>query len=233
MEPSSQAKLGILMLDTRFPRILGDVGNAETWNFPVQYSVVTGATPQAVVREDTGPLVEAFIAQGRQLVAEGCAGIATTCGFLALIRPRLAATLGVPVAASALEQAAQIRGMLAPDRTLGILTISKRSLSPAHLAAAGAPDDTHVAGVEETGFAETILGNHPDLDVPRARSELVEAARRLCSDAPATGAILLECTNMVPYAPDIRAATGLPVFSIYSYLIWFQQSLSPRVFPAP
>ena len=39
------ASIGILMLETRFPRIPGDMGNAATWPFPVQYRVVKGATP--------------------------------------------------------------------------------------------------------------------------------------------------------------------------------------------
>ena len=37
------ARVGILMLETRFPRIPGDMGNAETWPFPVLYKVVPGA----------------------------------------------------------------------------------------------------------------------------------------------------------------------------------------------
>lgn len=221
------------MLDTRFPRIPGDVGNPDTWAFPVDYAVVKGATPQTIVCEDPTPFVDAFVAEGAGLVSRGCAGIATTCGFLALIRPQLAARLGVPVAASALEQAAQIRATLAPDRTVGVLTISAGSLTPAHLAAAGVPQDTRVAGVEDTDFGRTILGDAPDLDVAAARTELVKAARQLVRRNPRTGAILLECTNMVPYAPDIRAATGLPVYSIYTYLTWFHASLDPRVFPAP
>ena len=48
------------------------------------------------------------------------------------------------------------------------------------------------------------------------------------------GAIVLECTNMAPYADDIRRATGLPVFSILTLINWFQASLSPgRLIPAP
>lgn len=225
------AKLGILMLDTRFPRIPGDVGNPATWEFPVVYARIPGATPQAIVREDASRFVEAFVARGRALVAEGCAGIATTCGFLALIRAQLAAELDVPVAASALEQAAQIRGMLAPDRPLGVLTISQSSLTPAHLAAARVPEDTLVEGVEDTGFGQAILQDAPDLDVAEARRDLVAAACRLTENAPQIGALLLECTNMVPYAPDIRRETGLPVYSIYTYLTWFYQSLQPRAFP--
>ena len=233
MTPERNAKLGILMLDTRFPRIPGDVGNADTWDFPVDYAVVPGATPQAIVCEDQAPFVDAFVEQGTRLVARGCAGIATTCGFLALIRPQLAARLGVPVAASALEQAAQIKATLAPDRVVGVLTISEGSLSPAHLDSAGVPKGTPVAGVEDTRFGRTILGDAETLDVEAARADLTNAAQRLLRARPDTGAILLECTNMVPYAPDIHAATGLPVYSVYTYLTWFQQSLAPRRFPLP
>ena len=43
------ATVGILMLDTIFPRVPGDVGNAATWPFPVLYHVVQGASPQRVV----------------------------------------------------------------------------------------------------------------------------------------------------------------------------------------
>lgn len=226
-------RLGILMLDTRFPRIPGDVGNPDTWDFPVEYAVIRGATPQAIVCDDTDAFTSAFIQEGRRLVARGCTGIATTCGFLALIRPRLAASLSVPVAASALEQAAQIKALLAPDRHVSVLTISKQSLSTAHLEAAGVPGDTYVVGVEETGFARSILGNAQRLNVEAARLEMTQAAQRVLAEAPNTGAILLECTNMVPYAPQISAATGLPVYSIYTYLNWFHQSLVPRVFPVP
>lgn len=231
MNDRATGKLGILMLDTRFPRVPGDIGNPQTWDFPVQYAVVAGASPQAIVCDDTAPFVSAFIEEGKRLVAQGCTGIATTCGFLALIRPQLAQALGVPVAASALEQAAQIQATLAPDRQVGIITISKDSLSPAHLESAAVPNGCAIVGMDATAFARSILENRADLDVERARIELVAAGHKLIQDAPQTGAILLECTNMVPYAADLRRATGLPVYSIYTYLNWFYQSLNPRVFP--
>lgn len=226
--PSS--RLGILMLDTQFPRIPGDVGNALTWPFPVSFKVVKGATPQAIVCDDMEPFVQAFIAAGCELVAEGCTGIATTCGFLALIRPRLAQALGVPVAASSLEQAGMIRAMLARDQKVGILTISAASLSRAHLAAAGVPKDSVLRGVDDSAFADSILNNLPELDVPAARSSMTSTCVEMTDQHPDIGAILLECTNMVPYARDIAQATGWPVYSIYTYLMWFHASLTPEHF---
>jgi len=230
MQAKDDAKLGILMLDTRFPRILGDVGNAETWPFPVHYRVVQGATPQAIVHEEIEPFVSAFIAEGQELVRTGCKGIATTCGFLSLLRPRLAEALSVPVAASALEQAGQILPMLAPGQTVGVLTISAASLSTAHLTAAGVPPKTPVQGMEGSSFAASVLGNHATLDIEAARAEMIAAARELVSQHASVAAIILECTNMAPYAPQIAQATGRPVFSIYTYLRWFYAGLNPRSF---
>ena len=231
MQDQDSARLGILMLDTRFPRIPGDVGNVDTWPFPVRFGRVPGATPQAIVCDDIEPFVQAFIGAGRDLIAQGCTGIATTCGFLALIRPRLTRALGVPVAASALEQAPLIAPLLSPDQTLGILTISAASLSAEHLRVAGVPAGTPVAGMEGSRFAASILGNHTTLDVAAARDEMVAAALALTQQNPQVGAILMECTNMVPYAPDVARATGRPVFSIYSYLRWFHHALVPPSFP--
>ena len=45
------ATLGILMLETEFPRVHGDVGNAATFPFPVLYKVVPGATAYSVVKQ--------------------------------------------------------------------------------------------------------------------------------------------------------------------------------------
>lgn len=221
------------MLDSRFPRIPGDVGNADTWDFLVRYAVVPGATPEAVVCADPEPFVQAFIAAGRDLVAQGCTGIATTCGFLAPMRRRLSDALGVPVAASALEQAGSIAALLPADRCLGVLTISAHSLTPCHLAAAAVPAGTLIRGVDGGSFARSILGNAVSLDVEAARQEIVDACVAMQRDHPALGAILLECTNMVPYAPDVAQATGLPVYSIYSYLTWFHEGLAPPRFQTP
>jgi hypothetical protein len=75
-----------------------------------------------------------------------------------------------------------------------------------------------------------MLDDEPTMDVELARADLIDAGHRLIEDFPQTGAIVLECTNMVPYAADLRQTFGLPVYSIYSFVTWFQAGLMPRVF---
>lgn len=232
------AALGILMLDARFPRIPGDMGHARTWPFPVLYKVVRAASPERVVRRRAEGLLDAFIAAGQDLVADGADGITTNCGFLSLFQAELAAALGVPVAASALMQVPLIARTLPPGRRAGILTISAATLSREHLVKAGVDPETPIGGTDQLPnggreFTRAILGNEPELDVEAARLDNVEAARALMDRHPDLGALVLECTNMTPYAADIRAATGVPVYSMYNFLTWFQGALAPvRHFPA-
>ncbi len=226
------ASVGILMLETRFPRIPGDIGNALTWPFPVHYRVVAGATPDNVVLGDPRRLTDAFIAAGRDLLRMGCDGITTNCGFLSLIQDQVKQALGVPVLTSSLMQVPMVQQMLPPGKRPGILTISAKTLTREHLLAAGTPADTPVIGTDGGRcFSRDILEDAPEIDFAACRLDMLDAAKTLCSTHPDVGAIVLECTNMVPYAADIRRHTGLPVFSIYTLINWFQSGLMPRRFP--
>ena len=225
------AAIGILMLEARFPRIPGDMGNARSWPFPVLYKVVRGASPDRVVRRGADGLRDRFVAAARELAADGADGITTNCGFLSLFQRELADAAGIPVAASSLMQVEMVNRLLPAGRKAGILTISASTLSERHLREANVPAATPV-GTTEGGreFTQVILENEMEMDVDLARRDNVEAARELVSGHPAIGALVLECTNMTPFAADIGQAVGLPVFSMVSLVNWFQSSLQPRVY---
>ncbi|MEX0349196.1 MAG: aspartate/glutamate racemase family protein [Paracoccaceae bacterium] len=227
------ASIGILMLETRFPRIPGDMGNAMTWPFPVHYRVVRGASPDRIVRGDPRRQLDAFIEAGRDLIAMGCDGITTNCGFLSLVQDELRAALDVPVATSSLMQVPMVQAILPPGRKPVILTISKATLTPEHLAAANVPPDTPIYGTDEGRvFTRDILNDAREIDFEACRQDMLDAADAIVAGEPQAGAIILECTNMVPYAADIRRHTGLPVFSIYTMIQWFQAGLMPNRFPS-
>jgi Asp/Glu/hydantoin racemase len=228
------ASLGILMLEACFPRIPGDMGNAETWPFPVLYKVVKGASPERVVRERSNGLLDAFLTGARELVDMGADGITTNCGFLSLFQGDIARHVGVPVATSSLMQAPMIERVLPAGRQVGILTVSARTLTAEHLAAAGVAADAPVAGTDDgREFTRAILGNEPMLDVAAAERDILEAGEALVRGHPHVGAVLLECTNMAPYASALREHLRLPVYDIVSFITWFHAGLRPREFGHP
>jgi len=226
------ANVGILMLDTQFPRIWGDVANANTWPFPVQYRIVKGATPDLVVRHRSEGLLEKFIAAGHDLVAHGADGLTTNCGFLALLQNEIRDAMPVPVATSSIMQVPMVNSMLPAGRRAGIITISRENLTEDHLQAAGVPLGTPVVGTEDgREFCHKIIDDHFSIDFDLCMLDLIDAARRLTDAHPDVGAIVLECTNMMPYAAEIRKMTGLSVYSLYTLVVWLHAGLIPRHFP--
>ena len=228
------ARVGILMLEARFPRIPGDMGNATTWPFPVLYKVVAGASPQRVVRERAAGLLEPFLDAARELVRLGADGITSNCGFLSLFQDQIAAAAGVPVAISSMMQVPMVNRLLPPGRRAGILTISAATMTAEHLARAGVPGGTPVMGTDGgREFTRAILGDEDALDVAAAERDILDAGAELVRRNPEVGAIVLECTNMAPYARALAEHVGMPVHDIYSFVTWFHAGIAPRDFGHP
>jgi len=228
--------VGILMLDTQFPRIPGDMGNAATFDFPVLYHRVRGASPDLVVRHGQRALLPTFIEGARALEREGVRAITTNCGFLAMYQTDMAAAVSIPVFTSSLMLVPLVYRMLPPGKVVGIMTVDASSLRPDHFAGAGITRDipTVVAGLEtEKEFTRVMLDNEMVLDVDIAREEHVRVARRLVTEHPDVGAIVLECTNMPPYAADIQRETGLAVFDIVSLVKMVHAGLAAGLPPRP
>jgi aspartate/glutamate racemase len=228
--------VGILMLDTRFPRIPGDMGNASTFPFPVLYHRVRGASPDRVVRQGQQELLPAFIEGARALEREGVRAVTTNCGFLAKFQSEVAASVSIPVFTSSLMLVPLVHRMLPPKKAVGIMTVDASSLRPEHYSGAGITKDipTVVAGMEtEKEFTRVMLDNELELDVEAARQEHLAVARRLVEAHPEIGAIVLECTNMPPYRAEIQAATGLPVFDITTLVRMVHDAVSQGLPPRP
>lgn len=212
--------LGVVMLDTRFPRPPGDVGHPDAFGVPVRQHVVRGAWPGTIVQTAAGlraaGMAPAFVQAVRALEAGGARAVTTSCGFLVLLQDELQAAARVPVRTSSLLQ---LPGLLARQPRVGVLTISAAALGHDHLLAAGVPAnrlaDVLVQGVDPAGeFATAILGNRDTLDVEKAGRDVVEAAVALRQREPSLRAVVLECTNLPPYRQAVEAATGLKTWAL-------------------
>lgn len=212
--PAAARRLGLILLDTRFPRPPGDLGRPDSYPAPVLREVVEGAAPARVVcsaqaLRDSG-LAGRFVAAARALHARGAEAITTSCGFLVLLQAELQAAVPVPVLSSSLLA---LPGLLRRQPRVGVLTIAADRLGPEHLGAAGVPPerlgDVLLQGLPADGhFVSSILGNSDALDLARARQEVVQAALALRARAPDLRQLVLECTNLPPYAQAVAEATG-------------------------
>jgi len=228
------AAIGVLCLETAFTKIPGHIRNPATFGFPVVYRVVTGATPERVVSRADPALIEPFTEAARALEAAGVAAITTGCGFLVLFQRQLAGAVGVPVYTSSLIQLPMVAQMLRADQKVGLLVARAESLTRAHLAAIGGEDvPVCVAGMADRAeFREVILeGRRTELDVARLRQEVLAETGLLAARNPDLGALIIECTDLVPFARDIQQRAGVPVFDIVTLTRMVHQALTRQSFP--
>ncbi len=215
-------RVGILVLETSFPRIPGDIGNATTFKFPVIYLMVKGASSERVILETDAGLLRPFVEGTQELERRGVRLIATTCGFLALFQREMAASVSVPVVTSSLLLVPMVHRMLRPDQPVGIMCCNAETLGERHFNGAGWSSreiPIGVVGMERAKhFTEVFVRNAQTIDVDLVAQEMKEAARRLIGDYPTIGAIVMEDANMAPFAWQVQKDVGLPVFDIQTLI---------------
>lgn len=204
----------------------GDVGNATTFPFPVRYEVVHGADPahlkQPELARAAAPL---YVAAARALEATGVRVIGTGCGYLSILQRELQTAVAVPVVSSSLLQVPWVARTLPPGRRIGIITADSRALTEAYFEPLGwSSCDVPVAvqGIEGEGeFLDLLVADRlEEGEIRSMHTAMARVARQLRDEHPAVGAIVLECTNLPPFASTIQRVAGVPVFDVTTLLGW-------------
>ena len=121
---------------------------------------------------------------------------------------------------------------LKPDQKVGILCAVKDSLTPMMLESCGITDHSRiaVAGAQDIPDFQKILQFKGHFNSRGLEVELVKLARQLVSENPEIGALLIECTDMPPYAWTIQEAINLPVFDYITLINWIYQACVRKPF---
>ena len=172
--------------------------------------------------ELAGPFIEA----AQRLFDNGVKAITGACGFMALFQQEVARHLDIPVFLSSLLQMPfmfQITG-----RKIGVITANADCLKPTHFSNAGVGDHIPfvVAGMEtQPEFRDAILLEKGTLDSKEIEQEVVSVAQELVRNHPDIGSILLECSDLPPYAHAVQAAVGRPVFDFFTMIHYTHTTL--------
>ncbi|KIW35667.1 uncharacterized protein PV07_02352 [Cladophialophora immunda] len=224
--------LGFISVDVDIERPVGDPFNEATWPFPLLKELAEGSQLNNIVTSETYPeeFLAGIVSAGEKLQQKGCVGIITDCGFLAGAQRELAMRLSIPIAASALAQIPSIQAFLRPGQTVGALTYDDSKLGVRQLLQVGVhdPDAVYIAAPPEDGWLRGHIRDGVPYDHAKIETELVESALGLLRRHPDIGAILLECTQMPPFADAIRKATNLPVYDVYTLGTWFYSALTSQ-----
>lgn len=218
--------IGILMLDVWYPLLPGNVVNASTYNFPVLYHLVQGSSVDRLLGHDL-TLRDEVLKAGRALQQQGVRAVTGACGYFAHFQTDLADDLDVPVYVSSLLQLPLILAGLRRNQKVGILCANKSLLTEEMLEKTGMhqPGRCAIAGLENGTEFSKLLGGKGCWDNDAMRLEVVTTAKNLVDHDQQIGAILLECSDLPPYAADIQKAVNLPVFDYISMINWIHQGV--------
>lgn len=211
------ATIGVLCLESYFPKPPGHIKNPSSLPFPVLYEMIDGVTVPDLLRNPTPDLLEPFLIGARKLEREGVRAITGSCGFLAIFQRELAAAVDIPVFASSLIQVPLAFHMAGGAAPVGILTADATAMTPKHLEAVGAAGiPVAIQGMEHsTEFASVILrGKRTAMNLDLVEAEMIEAALRLQADAPHIRSLVLECTDLPPYASVLQRELKIPIFDL-------------------
>jgi len=221
--------IGIIVLDCESPYIPGNVANATTYDFPVRYAVAEGADNHRLIYDRDPSLLQPFIEAAQKLEAEGVRAITGACGFMALFQQEIAASVNIPVFMSSLLQVPFIHTIT--GKRVGVISADKSNLTQEHLTKSGIAADTPLAfgGMEDNkAFTQAIFYPDGTLDDDAIREGVIKVAQQLQADHDDLGAILLECSDLPPYAHAVQAATGLPVFDFITMINHVHETLARK-----
>ncbi len=220
--------IGILILNATYPCIPGNVGNATSFPFPVRYKEISEASIDGLINQRDPALIQPFVDGARELEAEGVRGIAGACGFMALFQREIADAVHIPVCMSSLLQLPFIRQILPRNKKIGILTANAGALTESHFQAVGVQDQSGlvIRGLENSQeFREAILEEKGTLDSERMEREVVQAAKEMKSSNHDLGALVLECSDLPPFAHAVQETVSLPVFDFNTMIKHLQTAV--------
>lgn len=224
--------IGIIYIEeVYYPMLPGNVVNGYTYHYPVRLKAVKGLDVPNLFKMGES-VYENIMEACLELEKEGVRAISSACGFFGNYHAKVAEQLSIPVALSSLVQIPWIAALLKPTQTIGVITADKSSFSAHLLDSCLVPDSLKgrlvVKDAKQTKEFSCVIEQRGSWDNTVAQEEIVKLGREIVNEHPETGAILLECSDMPPYAYAVQEATGLPVFDFITLINWLEDSVCQK-----
>lgn len=227
--PVAGFSIGIITIDFNYVKLPGNVANATTFSFPVVYEDIVLEIEDLFSGEEK--LLDMVIEAAKKLEKKGVRAIVGACGYFNHFQEQVRDAVAVPVYLSSVLQIPLIKMGLKPDQKIAVLVADGEGANADFFAKANASIEDCI--VKEIGSLESfapIRYNKPYLDNGRLKADLIAVVQELRANHPEIGAILLECSDLPPYAAALHRATGLPVFDFTTLINWVHSAVVRREF---
>ncbi|HFI0256647.1 TPA: aspartate/glutamate racemase family protein [Streptococcus suis] len=221
--------IGIITIDFNYVKLPGNVANATTFSFPVVYEDIVLEIEDLFNGEDK--LLEIVIEAAKKLERKGVRAIVGACGYFNHFQEQVRDAVAVPVYLSSVLQIPLIKMGLKPEQKIAVLVADGEGANAEFFAKANA--DIQDCIVQEIGSLESfapIRYNKPYLDNGRLKADLIAVVQDLRKNHPEIGAILLECSDLPPYAAALHRDAGLPVFDFTTLINWVHSAVVRKEF---
>lgn len=221
--------IGIIAVHLIYPKLPGNVANATTYPFPVLYREVNFEIERLF--EGDLSIKDEIIRAAKELEQQGVRAIIGACGYFAHFQQDVKEAVDVPVFLSSLCQLPIIKTGISEKKKIAILAASGDNITDELLKKIGADSSRLI--VENIGGLESfsaIRYGKTELDNGRLTKDLCKVAVDLQEREPDIGAILLECSDLPPYAKQIQAVTGLPVFDFNTMIDMIYHSVVQKTY---
>ena len=170
-----------------FPTLPGNVMNAWTYNFPVQFQFLREVDNKMIFVGEKAAY-ERILEGCKELRKYGVRAVTGACGFFGHYQKRLAAKLDIPVALSSLVQLPWIAATLKPDEKIAVLTANEESCTPDLLRACSVPDEVIercvIRGLGKEPQFKVILDDSCEFDNAQIKQELLGKAEEMSASIP-------------------------------------------------
>jgi Asp/Glu/hydantoin racemase len=213
--------LGVLHIASPLHYLPGNLQNATTLGFPVAFECVPDVDA-ADVFACSARLESGLQQAALRLEQRGVRAIIGACGSFAAFQSSIAARVNVPVFSSILTQVNFILDSLPPRRKLAIVFANQEAFSDRirHECRVREVDRLVLTDCMSLPAFRSMLTEPFSPKTAELEAQLVEHIESFVAQHPETGAIMLQCSELPPYAAAIQRRVRLPIFDVVTLAEW-------------
>lgn len=223
--------VAVLHIASRYALFPGNPQHAGSFSFPVLYEEVEIDKLDDLF-SGADYIGQRLLEAAQRAIDNGARSIVGACGSFAYHQRFVTERLPVPAYLSVLTQLPLLQSAMLGSG-LGVICASASAMNERVYEQCGVADTGGLTIAEMIGRPEfdRFIAGERDIDFDKLSRETSEAARELKATDPKLAGILLQCSDLCPFAPGLQSESGVPVFDAALLIRWAHMTATYPTLP--